>query len=159
MTGSRLRRMPPALVGLAAAAATVVGLGVALQWATEPPLMIGGLLLLGLAVGFWFGFAWARPVGVLVAIGSVIPLGYGLFGLAVVAEQWFECADGRLAVASLVATSYPAGFCAARDWPVAFGTGFALVGVGLAGLLVLAAVLRERRHFAAASTAGQLNQT
>jgi hypothetical protein len=148
MTGSRLGRRPPALVGLAAAAAVVVGIAVAWRWAAEPPLMIGGLLLLGLAVGLWFGFAWARPVGVLVAIGSVIPLGYGLFGLAAVAEQWFECADGRLAVASLVATSYPAGFCATRDWPVAFGTVFALVGVGLAGLLVVAAVVRERQHFA-----------
>lgn len=148
MTEGLLTSRRPVLVAAAAAASAIVGVGVTARWVSDPPLAVAGLLLVGLAVGLWLGFGWARPVGLVAGAAALLPLGWGVSGLAVITGQWFDCADARLAVASLVATSYPSGFCAMRDWPVAFGTGFGLVGVGLAGLLVVAAVARERRYFA-----------
>jgi hypothetical protein len=148
MIRERLRRRPPPLVALAAAATALVGLGAAWIIGDDPRFATAGLLIVVLAVGLWQGFGWARPAAVVVGVGALLPLGWGIYGLAVVGNDWLSCADGRLAVSSIVVTSYPAGFCATRDWPVAFGTGFALLGVGLIGLLIAAAVVGERRYFA-----------
>jgi hypothetical protein len=137
---------PPRLTALAAVTTAVVGLGVAGIMGADPRLAIGGLLLVGLAVGLWAGWAWARLSALVVGAIGLLPLVWGVYGLAVVAEEWFQCADGRLAVASIVATSYPAGWCVTRNWLATFGTGLALVGVGLAGLIVFAAAAREWRH-------------
>ncbi len=146
------RRRPPLLIAAAAAASAVLGVGVISTWMSDPPLALAGLLLLGLAVGLWLGSGWARPAGLVAGLAGLFPLAWGVFGLAVVTGQWVDCADAGLAVASLVPTSYPSGFCATRDWPAAFGTGLGIVGAGLTGLLVVAAAIRERRHFRALSS-------
>jgi hypothetical protein len=112
----------------------------------RPALVVMGVIALVLVPGLWIGTSWAGWAGVGAGIAALFPGIYGAWGVAFVARQWDECLRMGSAVSSL-ATSYPAGFCTATDWFTHWGTGLALVAVGIAGIATLNAVVRHSWWF------------
>ncbi len=139
----RLRR-PPAAVGFSAVLIGLVGslLAVAVLRGSESVVAVIAVLIL--AAGVWRGSAWARWAGIPAGLAALLPGAYGVWGSAIVLQDWSMCSDGRLAS---VATSYPAGYCGMVDWPTQIGTGVALISVGIAGLVVIATLLRHPTYF------------
>lgn len=102
---------------------------------------------MALPPALWFGFRLAR-FGAIFAGLLALPVGiYGLAGLGAVVQQRQMCDSELGPTASIVATSYPAGFCSTTNWFVQFGIGFALLGVGIAGVILLATAWVEGEHF------------
>ena len=136
------------MVVLSAAISAVLGFG-AIGLAvrnSDPWFAAAGIALVVLAPALWLGFRPARWGAVLAGV-LVLPVGiYGLAGLGAVVEQRQMC-DSQAATASLTFTSYPADFCSTVNWLTQFGFGFALLGVGICGLILLATAAVDREHF------------
>jgi hypothetical protein len=136
------------MVVLSTALSVVVGVSVIwLGWRNaEPWFAVAGIALIALAPALWFGSRLAR-FGAIVAGLLSLPVGiYGLWGLGAVIEQRQMC-DSQSATASILATSYPADFCTTVNWFTQFGFGFALLGVGISGLILLATAAMDSEHF------------
>lgn len=136
---------PPTPVALSAVLIALTG-GVALVigFVRHPEWLVLGAAAFILAAGVWRGSAWARWTGIVAGLAALLPAGYGVWGSAVVAQQWLACSDGGVAA---VATSYPEGYCGMVNWVIQFGTGITLISVGLVGLITISALLRHSGYF------------
>ena len=136
------------MVVLSAVLSAAVGFcAIWLGWRNaEPWFATAGIAMVALAPALWFGSRLAR-FGAILAGLFALPVGiYGLVGLGAVVEQRQMC-DSQSATAALTFTSYPANFCSTVNWFTQFGFGFALLGVGISGLVLLATAAIEGEHF------------
>ena len=140
---------PPALVVLATALSALLGVGaIGLGLRNSEPWFIGaGLAMVALGPALWIGFRPARWAAIVAGL-LTLPIGiYGLLGLGVVVQDRMMCDNQLGATASIVATSYPSNFCATTNWFTQFGFGFALIAVGVAGLILIATAAMDGEHF------------
>jgi hypothetical protein len=141
-------RGSPRLVLLCVASLVVVGgASVTVGLLRHQALIAVGLGVLAVAVGIARGVRIAKWAGIAIGLVALLPGAYGLFGLAVVVQDFAGCADRGMA--SLVATSYPEGYCAGVNWVTQFGTGLGMIAVGVVGLITLATLVRHDGWFVA----------
>src|SRR5262245_3817045 len=135
----RLVMLAVLLLGLMGVAMVVIGPSTN-QW-----LLVAGVLGVIAAPTVWLVLRIGRWLAVGAALFALLPGIHGLVALGVVAQERMACEAGR--VASIAMNSYPEGYCGMVDWTQEFAIGFALLAVGIAGLVVLAIVIREPEHF------------
>lgn len=121
----------------------VAGLFIGLRGDAAFLFLGGGYVLVGVAV--WRGVSLARLVGVAAGLLALLPGAYGIFGTIVVVQEYAACSSGALAATTTA--SYPAGYCDLVNWVSQFGTGGALIGVGIGGIVTLVAVTRHHDFF------------
>jgi hypothetical protein len=81
----------------------------------------------------------ARVAAVVLAVGGLIVLAYGLFGGWVVFRDWLPCVNpGAVGIGDK-----PAGYCELTDWRVEFGIGLGLILAGLVGIGLAARLVRR----------------
>jgi hypothetical protein len=136
----------PRLVQLAALLLGVLGVAsLALGLSSSAWLLVVGIGLIVLAPAMWIGLKVARLPAIAAGLLALLPGAYGIWGLTVVAGDFAHCAQQP--TASILATSLPADYCNIVNWVKQFGTGFGLVGVGIVGLIVIAALVWENEYF------------
>lgn len=112
-----------------------------------------GAALVALGIALRTGWRPAAGLVVLVGLVALLPGLYGLMGSFVVAQQIAMCASGSMAsIAPL--TSYPAGFCQYVNWFEQVGTGVLLIGVGAAGIVLIAAGMKHARSLSGRTPRG-----
>lgn len=114
-------------------------------------VLIAGVFYLAVAPLVWFAVPPARWAGMAVALIAFLPGIYGIAGLTVVAQQFISCQDGSIgstaSIGSAIFTSFPSNYCQIVDWTRQFGIGFALIGVGMAGIVILYALATGGNYF------------
>ena len=141
--GNHRRRRAAALAFFAAIAYIAVGL----SGPSLIPVAVG-LAALGMAAGLWRGSDTALVLALVAGPLAILPALFGAWGLTVVAEDWFSCADRNFA--AMVASSddgatispgslwrsLPPDYCQRVNWVSQWGVGLGLAAGGIAAMLM-----------------------